>query len=85
MRTIWKFPIPYQEQFIVATKAGAKPVLIALQDGKPHLWLEVDKRTLNEVHYIYNVVGTGHDIPERGEHVGSWQDGSFVWHLYKLA
>lgn len=29
-------------------------------------------------------VGTGMEVPEGAEHVGSSVDGPFVWHLYRL-
>jgi hypothetical protein len=29
------------------------------------------------------VFGTGHEIPDDWEHVGTVQDGEFVWHIFE--
>ena len=64
-----------------------KVLLVDVQQrapGLPCLWLEVP---LDEppVDRVFEVVGTGHDVPEGGVHVGSWQQEGFVWHLYEVS
>lgn len=48
-------------------------------NNMPCVWFENDESgdTLSRVH----VAGTGHDVPS-GEHVASFREGPFIWHVY---
>lgn len=49
------------------------------------LWASVDPDE-NLVEWEFRIVGTGWDVPENGEHVGTVElaDGNFIWHIYDL-
>ena len=81
-RTIWKFALPSQIGYLVISMPeGSVPLFVAIQDGEPHLWAEVEPdKPLTETHFW--LAGTGNPLPRSGQYIGSWQDGRFVGHLY---
>jgi hypothetical protein len=48
------------------------------------LWAEVPTRDERTTRRTFTVIGTGHEIPHRGAHVGTVLDGAFVWHVYEV-
>ena len=67
---------------IAVLPINAQVLMVALQHGTPHVWanVNVDEDTLE----TYKAFPTGSMIDdERWEHVGSWQRGPLVWHLYR--
>ena len=83
LSTIWKFPLPWQDdQIIVNIPHGAKPLCVQLQGGVPTLWRLVDQNEdPDEWHFL--VVGTGHTFNlEDWHYIGTWQQDGFVWHLF---
>ena len=92
MRTVWKFPIPLIDgegmvsaQPTIDMPHGAEVIHLDLQDGHPTLWAQVvDTQTKRPRRF--RIVGTGEEIPHTcGRHVGSWQSGYFVFHLFEDA
>jgi hypothetical protein len=73
MKTVWKFPVPIQDTFVLNLPTDAEILHIGLQDGKPILWALIDpaaKFTARE----FSVFGTGNPIPANpGKHVGTIQ------------
>jgi hypothetical protein len=56
------------------------------QNDKPHVWLEVI--TDGDHFYptediFFSIVGTGFHVPDKHEHIGTVQQGPYVWHLYQ--
>ena len=84
MRTIWKWALPIEPggKWSINMPGGAKVVAFQLHDGVPTVSAEVMPDVEPE-RREFIVVGTGHDIPGGAEHVGTWQEGVFVWHLYQ--
>lgn len=83
-KTIWKFVIPIQDEVTVTMPSGAK--LLPLLDagdtfGTLHIWAEVYPDNPTEERHL-RVIGTGHPVPPRVEHVASAVISPFVWHLY---
>ncbi len=81
-RTIHKYLI--QDLFALPLPAGWKPLLVEEQNGTPCLWVELDTDDKELWNHHFQVFGTGHALPDFGSHIGSWQSGPFVWHLYQL-
>ena len=49
------------------------------------VWVSVRMRDEHAPHTRkVQVIGTGHFIPSSAEHLVSWSDGAFVWHLYDV-
>lgn len=78
VRTIHKFPIGQP----IEAPADAKVVLIGAQGNRVCVWLEIET-TKPTARRLFSMYGTGHPIPDSAVHVGSFQDGSFVWHIYE--
>lgn len=72
-------------RFSLPTPGYAHPIHFDLQNGIPTLWAEV-RPEMEFFHAKMIVLATGIKIPDDViSHVGTWQDGSFVWHLYHCA
>lgn len=84
MKVIHKYLIEQNNsgRFQIEAKAQAKPVLVGRQQDELYMWMEFDPRVLNTLKHCFAIRGTGMETPE-GEHVVSFQDGSYVWHIYK--
>ena len=85
MNTIWKYPLEITDYQEIEMPQGARLLHVGLDPaGVPCVWAEVvtDSRP-KKIVPLY-VVGTGNPVPfGASEHVGSFNDGPFVWHVYK--
>ena len=93
MNTIWRFPIDMREaadndgRIEVEAPIGARILHVDVQQRAPHepcMWVQLDPERKPVLEHTFEIVGTGHTVPERGEYVGSWQQDGYVWHLYEL-
>lgn len=91
MKTIFRYPIPL-EVFLgsgrveIPMPKDAKILHLALQERAPHapsLWVELDEGDKNATR-VFEIVGTGHTVPENGVYIGTWQQAGYVWHLYEI-
>lgn len=83
MITIHKFPIEIKRGVqTIAMPDGARIIHVGLDPiGTPCLWARVNTAhpmTLVEV----ILVGTGWEMNAHGEHLGSFVQGGFVWHVF---
>ncbi len=87
-RVIWKYelhpgenviPVPPGSRIIAVSAAEPDP-----SDG-PAIWIERDRFGSETWTIRVRAVGTGHDIPVDGVHIGSAWCGPFMWHVYELA
>jgi hypothetical protein len=53
------------------------------QHGEVTLWVELNTAHATQTHY-FQIVGTGHPVPDGAEHVGTALVRQFVWHVYKV-
>lgn len=82
-RRVWKFVIhDFSGVNDILTPLAAKVVLFDMQNGKFHVWFEVNPHSPT-VERRLHVVGTGHTVPRFAIHRGSLQHEGFVWHLYE--
>jgi hypothetical protein len=86
MKTVWKFPIRIAADQIVLMPFGAKILHVGLDpSSQPCLWANVTSSNV-PVERSVHISGTGHPIPDGdNRHVGSFVDGSFVWHVWEPA
>lgn len=82
MRTIYKYEI--RRTFSLKLPAGWKDILIGEQGDTPFMWVEFDKSDKELWEHYFQVFPTGAELPELGSHLGSWQSGMEVWHLYQI-
>jgi len=84
-RVIWKFPLSFDKPLVVDL-IDSDPILAGLDpQGVPCVWVEhadVEDKDLTVPCKIY-VVGTGQPFDFDGYHVGSFQQGPFIWHVYE--
>lgn len=83
MKTVHKFAV-VDGSLIVDLPASAKVVRVAVQGGLLCAWFELDPAAKKDTHRVFRVVGTGHPIDDEEIHVGSCEDGPFIWHLYEM-
>jgi len=94
MRTVFKYPLPENMkeagvagigEFHLEMPKGGKALYIALQDGHPCLWAEVESSAPVESR-LFLLMGTGQRMPTNPlRHVGSYQRGWFVGHVFEPA
>lgn len=84
MKQIWKWEIDVKVGGEIEVPSDFRPLYVAVQDGVPCLWAEVDPQG-KKMKMLVHVFGTGQPMPyARALYVGSFQllDGAFVGHVY---
>lgn len=92
MKRVYKYRIEIAGVFTINLPVGAEILHLGVQpllesDSRyqiPYLWALVDPLVSTEDR-IFHIYGTGHDVPhpELLNHVGTWQQGAFVWHMFE--
>lgn len=81
--SIWKFSLRVtQAPQQIEVPTGAIIRHIGEQDGSICIWMEVTQSAPKEKRKFL-VMGTGWELPEDRNYVGTVQMGSFVWHVYE--
>lgn len=92
MRTIWKWPLPYDVDFTLDMPKGAQILTAETQyAGSPRLeamtmWALVDPEAPTEPRR-FRLGGTGGPLPDDpGQHVGTCQlnGGDLVFHVFEV-
>jgi hypothetical protein len=86
-RTIYKYPVVMSADYDVILPEAHRVIHVDWQGGmgaglEPQMWVEVDTDSAMRP-FAFAIVGTGHPVPDGMEHVGTWQEPPFVWHLYE--
>lgn len=81
MTTIYKYPLAEFEQNIQMPQ-GATILAAQMQDGRITLWAACDPCNESEARK-FRVIGTGGDLPDGFEYVGTVQSGPYVWHVFE--
>lgn len=83
MKTIYKYNFDIQDEWHITTFKGATPLRIGLDStDSPAIWFSVDTLAITETRKL-RIIGTGHPLSDNsGEYVGSFLQGSFVWHAF---
>ncbi len=85
MQTIYKYPVPVQDEFVVDMPIGAEVLAVQIQGGEAQMWalVETDRPMSKRTFYVR---GTGNDYSKqlKGAYVGTFQTGRFVWHLFEV-
>ena len=86
MKTIWKYEIPFKNEFTLQMPKGAELISVANQNEMGCLWAFVDpNEDIEDVNFC--LYGTGYEIenPNILSYLGSFQqyNGRFVWHLFE--
>lgn len=85
MKTIWKFPIAFNNEQLIPMPKGATIIYADMQGEMLCLWAIVDKKNAGiAVERRIFVRGTGYPLgkAEGKRYIGSFKDRIFVWHLF---
>ena len=55
-----------------------------VQNGAVTVWIEQYLKG-SKYSLEFDVIGTGHEIPEAATHIKTWIDAPYVWHLYQVS
>jgi hypothetical protein len=87
MKTIYKYPVPIDDDFELDLPVGARLLCVDTQRGVPNLWALVDMDPgLGSETRRFRLAGTGHPLDDRPlDYVGTFQlhRGSLVFHLFE--
>ena len=85
MRMIWKFPLYLEPgpQVVHAMPADAVVLRFRMQNRIPTLWCMVDPENA-PIDRHFQIVGTGHELPNGSRYIGMAEDGPYVWHALEL-
>lgn len=85
MITVYKYPFEIADQVTIDLPKGARILKVETQGGQPCLWALVDTDQ-KRVPKNFLIFGTGHQMDRGmlmvGEHVATFQQGPFVWHMF---
>jgi hypothetical protein len=81
MKQIWK----YQVENLIEMPKEAEILTVKVQDSfNVCIWAKVDPEKETEIR-AFEVIGTGHPFDDTNkEYIGTYLDGTFVWHLFEI-
>ncbi len=85
MHTIWKFPLVVTDRQNIRLPSLHRVLSVQEQGDQIMMWVAVDTDA-SYVNETFVIVGTGYPIPDDiaiKDHVGSVQQGMFVWHVFQ--
>lgn len=88
-KEVWKYPLLLNDMQSIDMPAGAKFLTVQVQDDQACLWALVEPQAAREPR-VLETYGTGHRLKPvddqvlRREYVGTYQAGSFVYHVFEL-
>ena len=80
MRVIYKYPVYHGTCTIHISGNNPKPVKLGMQYGSLYMWVEHD--TYGSSLLEAQVVATGQAVDFSYNHIDTYFDGDYVWHLY---
>lgn len=81
---IFKYPLSGLIDQSIEMPAGAQVLTLQMQGGIPCLWALIDESMPKQERH-FKVVGTGWLLDDDpGMYIGTFQDGSFVWHVFEV-
>lgn len=84
-KTIWKYPVPVTDTFSLDLPEGSTILTVQVQFGHPNIWVKVQPDA-EKVTRKFRVYGTGHDIDQEGEYIGTFpmSGEQLVFHLFEV-
>lgn len=83
MKKIFKYPVGIGHTFTISLPPKAEVVHLEVQGVDPMMWIMFDPSFTERVTRTFQVIGTGHDLPDDWEYVKTFQQQPFVWHLFE--
>lgn len=83
-KTVNKHPIPISNhKFSLMLQTGFKFLRAGVQNENAFMWLEVFP-DMPKQQIDFATYGTGQEIPDQAQYLGTYWIGPFVFHLYRL-
>lgn len=91
-RAVLKFAVPeHGHDQRILMPCGAKPLRVEFHNGRAHIFALIDPAAPCE-YRTFKIVGTGwpievdlfSDVRVENFYVGSWQEGTHLWHLFEI-
>lgn len=79
---ILKYPLKMQEEQVIHVPAGRQFIACQIQGSCICLWVIVNP-LIATTEVKIRIVGTGCDFSGNVEHLGTVQDGGWVWHVFR--
>jgi hypothetical protein len=83
MKTVYKYQLRGRYTTGLELPPQAQILSVQSQEGIPTLWALVDPQEETQQRY-FRVVGTGWEIEEEVNHIGTYMEGAFVWHVFEI-
>lgn len=91
MKTIWKYKLPYEQEFAIAIPRGAEILIVETQYGHPQsqamtMWVLVDPQQPTEQRH-FRLGGTGGPLPDDpGTYLGTCKlnADTLVFHIFEV-
>lgn len=82
-RVVWKYQLDrFSMSADIEVPNGSRIVHVGMQKDRITLWIELDPNSKDLIKRRFYAIGTGHPVGEWLQHIGTTQDGAFVWHVY---
>uniref|UniRef100_A0A6M3JHR0 DUF7352 domain-containing protein n=1 Tax=viral metagenome TaxID=1070528 RepID=A0A6M3JHR0_9ZZZZ len=83
-KQIWKYSVELSgDAFSRDIPRGADILSFQNQEGNLVFWASVDPQEEKEGRFFV-IIGTGMDFGLHEKHIGTVQDGAYVWHLFEI-
>jgi hypothetical protein len=89
MKSVYKYDLEVTDKQVIKLPKFSDILSIQVQNGKPRLWVMIDKEETEIVDRVLYTYGTGHDIDEKDENPlffhGTYQldGGTLVFHVFE--
>ena len=79
---IYKYQLTLVESQYVTMPEGADVLSTGLQNGIITIWAKVNPNNPS-IAYAFYIVGTGGEVPNNTEFIGTVMQDRFVWHVFQ--
>lgn len=84
MKKIYKYPIPIEDFFTIRMPQNANVLMVNTQKSEVFIWaiIDTDEPMIDRP---FIILGTGMNVPNGFNHIGSFQmlSGGLVFHLFE--
>ncbi len=82
---IYKYKLDFfKSKTVLNLPINARVVHADHQLSTPTIWVLLDNNELKKKERSFVVVATGVELPKNAQHLGTYSDGPYVWHIMEL-
>jgi len=82
MITIYTYTFLISDNTGITMPEDAKILKVGMQNGAPTLWAMIDTDKAH-LYHRFRIFGTGDSIPNGFDHVATFEQGPFIWHMFQ--